>query len=234
MKRFFILCWFLCSASNAPAAGQPTNTISPTDYAAFKIIADRNIFNSRRRAGVTNSAAPLKQTAPAPRTESFALVGTMRYEKGYFAFFDGSASDYRKVLKPEDTISGFKIKEVRPSAVLLQSATNEVEMRVGTQLSRVDKGEWKASERAENLEVSASSSSRGGSSRDSRESRRSQERPPENTIPAGDGSAFFEQILSAVEGTTNPPRPGVTNAPGAPAGAGPDILEILRRRREQE
>ena len=27
------------------------------------------------------------------------LVGTMTYEKGTFAFFDGSSSEYRKALK---------------------------------------------------------------------------------------------------------------------------------------
>jgi hypothetical protein len=240
MKSFFTTCLLVLSLGNLRAASPPTNTVSPTDYAAFRIIADRNIFNSRRKAGMTNSIASPRTNAPAARTESFALVGTMRYEKGYFAFFDGSASDYKKVLKPEDTISGFKIKEVRPSAVVLQSATNEMEMKVGTQLSRVDKGEWKVSERAENLEVVAAPASRGNSSRDNRDNRdnkdprRSTDRPPENNAPNGDGSAILDQILSAVDGAAPAPRTSATNAPGTNTGSPGDILEILRRRREQE
>jgi len=39
----------------------------------------------------------------------------LSYEKGLFAFFDGSSPDYRKVLKEEDTIAVFKIAEIQPS-----------------------------------------------------------------------------------------------------------------------
>ena len=44
----------------------------------------------------------------------FVLVGTMSYEKGFFAFFDGSHSDYKRVLKREETIAGFKVAAIGP------------------------------------------------------------------------------------------------------------------------
>src|SRR5258706_16352028 len=73
----------------------------------------------------------------------------MRYEKGLFAFFDGTRSDYRKVLKQDDTIAGFKITAIEPSHVILASATNELDLGVGKQLRREDEGEWRMSDRPE-------------------------------------------------------------------------------------
>jgi len=37
----------------------------------------------------------------------------MSYEKGPFAFFEGSSSEFQKVLKQDDTIAGFKIGEFK-------------------------------------------------------------------------------------------------------------------------
>src|SRR2546421_1583725 len=63
---------------------QPTNAPDRFDYSAFKLITERNIFNSHRSARYT---AP-RESGPQARVDSFALVGTMSYEKGPFAFFD--------------------------------------------------------------------------------------------------------------------------------------------------
>src|SRR5262245_16650 len=78
---------------------QTTNKSASADYSAFKIITDRNIFNPQRHARVNGQE---RKEANRPATvDSFSLVGTMSYAKGTFAFFDGSSSEYRKVLKPE-------------------------------------------------------------------------------------------------------------------------------------
>ena len=42
-------------------------------------------------------------------TPTFTLVGTMSYEKGMFAFFDGNQSNLRKVLYQSDTEMIFKL-----------------------------------------------------------------------------------------------------------------------------
>ena len=139
------------AVSNAQTTNtQNTSVASRFDYSAFRIINDRNIFNPRHSARY----APTERTTTrlASRSDSFALVGTMSYaEKGPLAFFDGSTSDYRKVLKQNDTIAGFKVTGIEASHVKLASPTNEVELRVGMQLSHDEDGTWHVAERAENV-----------------------------------------------------------------------------------
>src|SRR5690348_14727991 len=68
-------------------------------YDAFRLISQRNIFNPNRSMA---GAAPVARASapPAVRIESFSLLGTMQYEKGNFAFFDGTSSRYKMVAKP--------------------------------------------------------------------------------------------------------------------------------------
>jgi hypothetical protein len=107
------------------------------DYTVFKIIADRNIFDPNR--------VPHRPNAPRPQpkvTESFALVGTMSYAKGNFAFFNGSSSGYRKALKSTDTIAGYTVMDIEPDGVTLAAGTNQVQLRIGMSLRRQEGGEW--------------------------------------------------------------------------------------------
>ena len=122
-----------------------TNSLADTnngpvslDYAAFKVIVDRNIFDPNRvpRRG----SRPLRE---APKSIDFlTLVGTMSYEKGTFAFFDGTSSEYKKVLKLADAIAGYKVTNIAPNGVKLTSGTNVLELGVGAQLRREENGPW--------------------------------------------------------------------------------------------
>ncbi|HLH52873.1 MAG TPA: hypothetical protein VKY92_04585 [Verrucomicrobiae bacterium] len=106
------------------------------DYAAFQIIADRNIFDPNRAPRATRPAA-------APKTvDSFSLVGTMTYEKGTFAFFDGTSSDFKKVLKKDGSIAGYQVASISPDSVKLLLNTNVLELKVGSQMRRRDDGSW--------------------------------------------------------------------------------------------
>src|SRR2546423_3183889 len=111
------LCIVMAALASSFAAGaQQTNIVRPLDYSSFKLITERNIFNTRRSAQYVPSE-PRESRRPA-RSESFALAGIMSYDgKGPYAFFEGSSSEYRKVLKPEDSIAGFKLIAVKPSLV---------------------------------------------------------------------------------------------------------------------
>jgi len=116
----------------------PTNSPVSLDYAAFKVIADRNIFDPNRfphRPGVPTIRKP-------NRVDSLTLVGIMSYEKGTFAFFDGTSSEYKKALKLTDAIAGYKVTNIAPNGVKLASGTNELELTVGTQLRREEDGPW--------------------------------------------------------------------------------------------
>ena len=118
----------------------PTNATSKTDYAFFKPIPERNIFNPNRMTHDvrTNQA----DTVSTPPTDAFALVGTMTYEKGTFAFFSGPKADYQKVLQRNGEIAGFKITAITPDAVTLASSNSTVEVHVGAQLQRDAAAGW--------------------------------------------------------------------------------------------
>jgi hypothetical protein len=124
----------------------PTTTNSPSaslDYSAFKIIVDRNIFDPNRFPRTAGGPARKPKSV-----DSMTLVGTMTYEKGTFAFFDGSSSEYRKALKRADSIAGYKLTGIAANYVKLASGTNELELKVGSQLRREEDGPWQLSSQA--------------------------------------------------------------------------------------
>jgi len=127
----------LCAAVSAA----PTNLPVKADYAFFSLVSDRNIFNPNRyphraRTGRTEIA----RTTPA---DTFALVGTISYEKGTFAFFTGATADYQKVLECSGEIAGFNVAAIQPDAVLLAVSNNVVmKMPVGAQLHRDADAGW--------------------------------------------------------------------------------------------
>lgn len=134
------------------------------DLPAFRIIVERNIFNpnrSPRRDYSRRDRDRERESRPA-RTESFGLLGIMAYEKGRFAFFDGSSSDYRKVLEPTQTIAGYTVMAVLPNAVtLLATNGDHVQLAVGMQMRRREDEPWRLGERGpiERAESSSSTSS---------------------------------------------------------------------------
>jgi len=130
---------------------QSTNAVVRLDYQTFKIITDRNIFDPTR-----SSRATRRTEGPRPaKIESFALVGTMSYENGTYAFFDGSGSSYRKGVKAGETIAGFKIADISANSVKLQTNGHEIELNVGMQMKKQDEGEWQLSGRAESFGTSS-------------------------------------------------------------------------------
>jgi hypothetical protein len=112
------------------------------DYATFKVVVDRNIFDPNRTARRPGDRGP----HAAPKSvDSLTLVGTMAYEKGSFAFFDGTSSDYKKALKLNDVVAGHKVTNITPNSVKLAAGTNELELKIGMQLRREEDGPWSLS-----------------------------------------------------------------------------------------
>ena len=141
------------SGASSPKAAS-TNGPASSDYAFFQVVNDRNIFNSSR---VPNRPDRPRSTEArrTPKVESVSLVGTLRYEKGVLAFFDGTSSDYRKALKPGDAVAGHRIVSVTDSTVRLVVRDGAVDLKVGNQLRREDEGDWKL---ADGVTLGASSS----------------------------------------------------------------------------
>ncbi len=108
------------------------------DESAFRIVAERNIFDANRSGGQVRVSSSRR---PA-RVESFTLVGTMAYEKGAFAFFDGSSSEYTKVLQANGVIASHKLVDVLAHAVKLEADGKVLELPVGSSMRREDEGTW--------------------------------------------------------------------------------------------
>ena len=146
--------------SAQPGLSDSATNVGPSslDYSSFRIIAERNIFDPNR---VPHSGVRSVQ----PKTvDAFTFVGTMSYEKGIFAFFDGTRTDYKKALKPDETIAGYKVVSISPDAVKLQLNTNTVALSVGSQMRRRDDGRWDRSASAETYNSTSGSTTTAASS----------------------------------------------------------------------
>jgi hypothetical protein len=129
----------LAALAATAASAQTAGVTNRLDYSAFKIVADRNIFDPNR---YPHTSGRHESRRPAKTADTFSLVGVMSYQKGTFAFFDGSSSDYRKVLKSADTIAGFTISEVTQTQIKLTAGTNAFVLPVGAQMLRDAEGDW--------------------------------------------------------------------------------------------
>jgi hypothetical protein len=122
---------------------QATNAPSRLTFDAFRVVSDRNIFNPNRYARSTGRPSNQTRTSrPASRVEAISLVGIMAYEKGSFAFFDGTGGNFTKVLQVGGTVGEYTVKQITPSEVKLIAGTNTVDLKVGMQLRREDEGDW--------------------------------------------------------------------------------------------
>jgi len=154
--------------TNVIATAKPATTATALTLDSFRLIAERNIFDQSReprssRSGRSSRGGRNEETRRAPRVESFALVGTMSYEKGTFAFFDGSSSQYRKTLQVGESIGTYQVKDVAQNQVKLASEKQELELKVGQQLRREDEGEWQVSARSGEAAPASTTSSASGS-----------------------------------------------------------------------
>jgi hypothetical protein len=131
--------------------------VDPFSYQAFRIVAQRNIFDPNRRVRTQSNEAPPERPK---RIENFTLLGAIAYDKGNFAFFEGSNSDYRKSVKAGDSIGGLKVAEVAPNHVTFEAGEGKtLELPVGSQMKRTEGEEWKVGGRAESGSTSSTSSS---------------------------------------------------------------------------
>jgi hypothetical protein len=132
-KKWAVLA--LALANGFIAAAQSNGVPGPNDFERFSsFVTERNIFDPGRFSH-TLGARPFIRTRIRPNTPTFTLVGTMSYEKGMFAFFDGNNSDLRKVLYQSESngIAGYLVAEITPDGVELQTADKKqtVQLKIG-------------------------------------------------------------------------------------------------------
>lgn len=125
-------------SSNASLVAESSSVAtvpSPLDFSAFNLITERNIFDPNRMP----HSGPVVQ---AKTVDAFSLVGTMSYSKGDFAFFDGTSADYKKVLKPAESIAGYTVLAIASDSVKLGRDNKQIELPIGTQMRRQEDGTW--------------------------------------------------------------------------------------------
>jgi hypothetical protein len=233
---------------------QSTNAPSRLTFDAFRVVSDRNIFNPNRYARSTGRPSNQTRTSrPASRVEAISLVGIMAYEKGSFAFFDGSGGNFTKALQVGGTVGEYTVKQITPTEVKLTTGTNTLEMKVGMQLRREDEGDWFLGETSDTSRRRVVASSRPRTRTISRSGGATGEAglvgmdglEPEvividsNEIEPQNGEAAN---VNGTNGTANENADGVAPANGQPvqpepAGeeiTDPVLLRLMQRRQEME
>lgn len=218
-------------ATNTPASSNgATNNSTPSraeatpqklDEAAFRIITERNIFNAERIGAVRVASS----RRPA-RIESFKLVGTMAYEKGAFAFFEGSSSELTKVVKADGVIAGHKLVDILTDAVKLEADGKILEVPIGSAMRREDEGAWRLGEAVAGGGSASYVSSRenGNSDRSNRSGRNDRD---------NDSSRSRRGDTNSERGNTAEPSPAAAASPAATADQS-EILKLLMERRAKE
>jgi hypothetical protein len=133
-------------AGGTMASAQSNDAPGPAAYPAFSgFIATRNIFDPNRYPRGSRPARTYRTQRTQRSAPAFMLVGTMSYEKGMFAFFDGNQPDLRKALyqSNSNSIAGFTVAEITLAGVKLQTADKKqtVRMKIG-EVMRQEGGGW--------------------------------------------------------------------------------------------
>ena len=175
----------------------------------------RNIFNPSRYASRGPINPPVVTGGGGGRVRQvpqFSLVGTMAYEKGMFAFFDGNNNNLRKVLYQSDgkNIAGFTVEEVTPSDVKLVSADKLqiLRLKVGDGMQQTTDG-WQLAGQIQSSDNFGGGGFGGGGFADT-------------------GSSFPGGDTSATDST-----PDSSSAP-SPALEGNSVLQRLMKLRQQQ
>jgi hypothetical protein len=127
-------------ADSGPAEPPPVTVRAFDD---FKLITQRNIFDTTRRpAAAQRPATSPVETPPPVRTQEFTLTGTLVYDDGAVAFFNGNEADFRKALRQDQTIGGLAIRAIRQNQVTLELDGSEWLVNIGTRLVRKGDEAW--------------------------------------------------------------------------------------------
>lgn len=203
------------------------------DFDFFKLVRERNIFDMSRTGRIGTRSVPKRVIV-----DDFTLVGTMSYEKGLYAFFDGSSSEFRQNgLKPGDKIAGYKIAAIGNDYVdLLSTNSKTIRMGLSTSMRREDKGPWSGPTLRNDTVIadSGSSSSRDTSDRSDRSDRSSRG----DRSDRSDRRLYRNRGGGSTSGGMGDPGPGTSNtdskADSSASSNESDIVKRLMEKRAKE
>jgi hypothetical protein len=140
-----------------------------TDYAAFSgFVTERNIFDPNRVPHTVYTPRVRSRTThtrTASAAPAFSLVGTMSYQKGYFAFFSGNDDGLKQVLPVSGKIAGYTVTQIVQGRATLETTNQaeKLELKVGDVL-RQENGKWALSDAGELPAVTGSTATETGGS----------------------------------------------------------------------
>ncbi len=221
---------------------------SATDFSAFKLVYERNIFDPNRHpAGV--APRNIVKATKAIKVDKFSLVGTMLTDGKIVAFFSGTDSSYQATLGVKKSIAGFEIDEIRYDGVKLCRSNQVYNLSFENQMRREDGGEWRLADgSAADSSGSGRSASRVSSRSNGRSSRSSFGGMDEGSSmgPPGGGMDLMGPPGGGAE-MMGPPGGGEDNAPqpaaasSAPAedkadakSSADEVLKRLMEKRRKE
>jgi hypothetical protein len=140
------------------ATAQSTNESATIDLSTVRTIADRNIFDPNRTPRMSYSHTRPAQAQP----DSFTFVGSMSYDKGDFAFFDGTSPEFHKVAQVDDSIASYKVAAIDPDSVTLVTDTNELVLQLGEEMRDDGNGHWVSANNVPSFSGTRSGSGRNG------------------------------------------------------------------------
>jgi len=154
-------------------------------FDAFRIVWERNIFDSYRHA--PEPARAPKPPAP-PRADRLTLTGVLISERGAVGFFEGTEPEYNVDVEKGGMIAGYRVGEIRTDCVKLTREGRQIELPVGSGLSKQEGGEWE-------LSSSASSSSLAGWTSEAEDRAATEPSSSGNIGEAQPGSESLRDIL---------------------------------------
>lgn len=180
-----------------------------TAFEDYELILNNNIFDPNRQDRARLAAERLRDREDSIPVHRFALVGTMHNKGESLAFFSGTSSEYRSVLKPGDVIADYQIKAIHDKEIVLDKDGEAIEFTVGMEMSRRGDEPWSMG--------LATPGSNSGSTR-ARSSSRGRDR-------SSSGSRFSPRQSSSRSSETSEPSDASRS----------DILKrMMERRRQQE
>ncbi|HEY1109740.1 MAG TPA: hypothetical protein VGE76_13925 [Opitutaceae bacterium] len=129
------------SATSTKSSATPEAPREPGSYDAFRVIADRNIFNPNR----TRARGPEEV---APKVDTIALVGIVHDSGKVVAVFDSPDEGFRKALQVGENIADFSVTKIEDDHIELSGKDGKAfPFRMSQQLRRVEGGEWRTTGR---------------------------------------------------------------------------------------
>ena len=173
LNRVKIILLAALALTNAISARAQSNGVpGAADFGKFSaFITDRNIFDPNRvphTVYTPRARTRVTRTRTASSAPAFSLVGTMSYQKGYFAFFSGNNDGLKSVLPVSGKIAGYTVTQIVQGRATLETTNKleKLELKVGDVL-RQENGKWALSDAGElptgtSTGVTAAAGSAGG------------------------------------------------------------------------